>query len=351
MQIKTLDEKAKRIAKNYLHLESELLDVIMQLDRLKAVYKIGYASLFHYVTEALHLSSAQAYSLISVARKSNEIPELKNEVANGLSLYKAQRVVSVINNENKQQWLELAKTKTQRQLERAVALASPRLAVPEKTTYLAPGETVQEKVVVMSSLPRLKMELGLSEELMLKLRRAQDLEVQRQRQKVDLEETLEAILDVYLERRDPVRKAQRQKAKGKWIDEDVVVGDSHHTQPAGEICREEKSQHGSLKRVECQSKKSMTNSARAEPTLGSMLSKGAARSPGQRKPLPAQVVHQVNLRDGGRCTYKDKLQRQCRQRRYLEIHHIKPVALGGSNELKNLATVCSGHHKVIHQRE
>ena len=50
---------------------------------------------------------------------------------------------------------------------------------------------------------------------MLKIRDVQNLESQRQKKNVSLEETLEALTELYLEKKDPVRKAKRQKARGK----------------------------------------------------------------------------------------------------------------------------------------
>ncbi len=68
----------------------------------------------------------------------------------------------------------------------------------------------------------------------------------------------------------------------------------------------------------------------------------------QRKSLPARVTHQVYLRDKGRCTYYDEEGRRCSSRRFLEIHHEKPVSRGGDNSVDNLRLLCSGHHKVCH---
>ena len=67
-----------------------------------------------------------------------------------------------------------------------------------------------------------------------------------------------------------------------------------------------------------------------------------------RQPLPAQIRHQVQLRDRGQCSYKQKDGSRCGSRRFLEIHHVKPVSQGGSDTLENLRLLCHGHHKVAH---
>jgi 5-methylcytosine-specific restriction endonuclease McrA len=68
-----------------------------------------------------------------------------------------------------------------------------------------------------------------------------------------------------------------------------------------------------------------------------------------RKPIPAKVMHAVNLRDKSQCTYKDKNNHRCSNQRWLHIHHIKPVARGGENIIENLTTLCASHHKFLHE--
>lgn len=65
-----LDQKARRVAKNYRCFEKQLLAVIIELDKRKIFYRLGYNSLFTYCTQVLELSPAVTYTFISVARKS-----------------------------------------------------------------------------------------------------------------------------------------------------------------------------------------------------------------------------------------------------------------------------------------
>ncbi len=48
-------------------------------------------------------------------------------------------------------------------------------------------------------------------------------------------------------------------------------------------------------------------------------------------------------RDGGCC-------RLCGSTDALSMHHVRPRSLGGSDEVKNLATVCLVCHDALHQR-
>lgn len=54
--------------------------------------------------------------------------------------------------------------------------------------------------------------------------------------------------------------------------------------------------------------------------------------------------HETLERDGHRCT-------QCGSTTDLEIHHITPVAAGGTNAPDNLTTLCHDCHAAIHAAE
>ena len=68
-----------------------------------------------------------------------------------------------------------------------------------------------------------------------------------------------------------------------------------------------------------------------------------------RIPIPSALKHQIVLRDQTQCTHRDlATQKRCFRRRWLDIHHVVPVSEGGKNELSNLTTLCSTHHRMKH---
>lgn len=412
MNIRDLDIKARAIAKEYAHLEKELLDVIIEIDRLKAFYKLGFPSLHAYVTEALGLSPGQAYGFINVARKSMEVPMLKQEVANGLSVAKAQKLTPVITQENHEVWLSLAKVKTHRQLEREVSIASPGSRSSERTRYLPLDVGRIEKVKIRSSNPRVEINMSLDEKLMLDLRYVQDLLSQKRKRNLNLEETLKEMTDICLHQLDPVRKAKRQKMKGK-LKSDVHSKESMRTAPVEiDSCENSNGETfataiGSDSRLytdraapsfnKSKTKANMEFAATAismtmeSPTIKFDLSEsstvhpttklkgfgsgckdnqtltrssnfysrgekmmqplGNASTLHRRVPLSSLAKHEVQLRDKGQCTHRNEHGERCSQRRFLEIHHLKSVSQGGSNDVENLALLCSGHHKIRHSND
>ncbi len=52
----------------------------------------------------------------------------------------------------------------------------------------------------------------------------------------------------------------------------------------------------------------------------------------------------VFMRDGFVCL----LCKKRKEPKELRVHHVVPLSLGGSNELRNLITVCINCHKFVH---
>jgi hypothetical protein len=69
---------------------------------------------------------------------------------------------------------------------------------------------------------------------------------------------------------------------------------------------------------------------------------------GVRTPTPAPVRHLVNQRDQGQCVFTDKNGSRCTERRWLVLHHRIHVADGGPNSATNLDALCQGHHRYLH---
>jgi len=106
------------------------------------------------------------------------------------------------------------------------------------------------------------------------------------------------MAELYLEKKDPVEKATRLVAKP-------------------DSCRVEKT---------------------SKPSI-----------PFVRQTIPAQLRHQVHLRDKGRCSYTAPNGKVCTNSRWIQIHHIIPISHGGMNRLENLKTLCSAHHRMMHE--
>jgi hypothetical protein len=209
---KEIHERALRIAKEFQNAETQLIDIIQSVEEKRIFMALGYSSLFSYCLDALKLSESNSQMLISIARKSRMVPELKAEIKNGnVSVSKAQRIVSVLTPQNKTEWIQKASQLSKRELEKQVAQIHP--------------EEVRETLRPVSE-NRSRLQLGISEEILKKLKRAQALLSSKKRKPVSFEEVLESSLDRLLEKEDPVQKAKRVlSAKGGFTEDKALTGD------------------------------------------------------------------------------------------------------------------------------
>ncbi|MCM0606472.1 MAG: HNH endonuclease [Xanthomonadaceae bacterium] len=285
-----IHSRAVDVSFRYRKAEAELMEVLQQVETHQVYLHQGCSSLFGYVVKNLKLSESVAYNLISVMRKSREVPALKTEIEKGtITLSNARKIAPVLTLSNQVEWIAKAQTLSLRQLEKEVVKVRPEQATPERARYVTAS--------------RVKLELGLSETDMLRLRKVQDLLSQARGKSVSLEEVLIKMTDEYLERHDPVEKAKRVKVKKGLV-------------------------------------------LKAEPVS---LQVAAGNSRPARAPILAALKHQINLRDKRKCAHINPTGERCGQTRWLEVHHRLPVSEGGLNSLENLITLCSSHHDWIHR--
>ncbi|MBY0471515.1 HNH endonuclease [bacterium] len=269
--MKTLHARAVALAKTYLKSESELISVLQEIDRCKGFRELGFKSLFEYA-RSLGLSESVAYNFITVARKASEVPELREKLqTQEMTLSNAKTIAPILNSANQEKWLEAASTLSKRELEKELAKEFPERSVQETTRYVAEE--------------RMELKLGISEALLKKLKRVQDLESKNSA--ASLEQALEAMADSYLAKNDPLEKAKRARQ--------LFPG-------------------------------------RVNPNP---------------RVIPAHLKHSVQTRDQAQCTHS-KSGKRCQERRWLDIHHIEPLAQGGETTLNNLTLLCKAHHQMLH---
>ena len=75
-----------------------------------------------------------------------------------------------------------------------------------------------------------------------------------------------------------------------------------------------------------------------------------ARAPaaGSRR-IPARVKRAVWLRDVGQCAFVARSGHRCRERSFLEFHHVHPYAIGGEATVANLSLRCRAHN--VHETD
>jgi len=266
-----IHERAKIRARKYLIAEAELLEAIMEVDHRRIFENFHYTHLTPYCVKELGLSEEVAACFVRVARKGSEVPELKEAVIDGrISVTKAKTIASVITPANQNDWIEKAATLSKHALESKIAEVNPKAGKPEKAKPVG-----QQKVRVEFELTVEEMEL---------FRRAQELLGTG-----TLAETQVELLKSFLDRKDPVRKADRAKERKS----------------------PERSREHSV--------------------------------------IPAVIKHAVYQRDRGKCQAKLPGGSVCGNKKWIHLHHIQPKSRGGPDTSENLITLCSAHHRQWHR--
>ncbi|MBW7874674.1 MAG: HNH endonuclease [Candidatus Cloacimonetes bacterium] len=302
-----IHQKLVQAVKNLRNNEAEILDLIAQADQTKDFLMLmQYPSLFSYCVKGIGLTDAEAYNFLALYKKSKEIPALTEAIQSGaVSVSKLRHVCPVINQENQKLWIEKAKSETNKKLIDEVAKVSPY--------------TRKKEVVKPAGEGMKRLSLDVSPELMQTLLRLQEV------LKLDnLTQVIEVAANETLERKDPVKKAERAETRAKKK-EALEQGKA-----AGKTSVKEDD--------EVVPKSSDKNDHDSEPV-----------SRQERKNLSMHLVHAINRRDRGQCCYYGMSQKRCDSRHRVEIHHITPVSRGGKDTIENLVTLCHDHHKLIHE--
>jgi hypothetical protein len=262
------------LARLHRKTEARLIDHLQEAEKCRLFLHRGHSSLFRYVCDELRFSEAMTSNLITVARKAREIPELKEEIRKGnLSVSKLRKVCPVIDEKNQKEWIEAAKTCTKNELERRVASENTN-HVPRASVRAIAKDTV-------------RLSLDLPEESREKIQRLKDLLSSKKNRDCSLQEVIDLALESALDKYDPIRKAKRAENRNQ-----KMVKKEDHSQ--------EKSSPSNSK-----SKLAVCPRTRKKP---------------KRKALSKDLIHKLQVRDRGCCTYVSEDGRRCRQTRWLHFH-------------------------------
>ena len=338
LQIEKFHEHALFASREYKKAEHVLFEAVCEVDRYQVHAYFECSSLFEYCIKYLNISEAMACNMIAVARKSKQVPELKAAVMAGeVSVSTARKITPVINKDNSFEWIAKASTFTKAKLEKAVATERPQELVHDRAKYV--------------SAERLEIKFGLDEKVMEKFKRAQDLVSQKTKSSASFEQTLEAVLDFYLDKNDPLKKAERniyksERNDNKNKDSQVSVRAKSQSVPGQTKNSESANPSVSGQTQDPESLDLSVPGQMQDPEKSNPPVPGQTRKP--KRYIPAAVQHQVLVRDQNQCTHRNHEGIRCPNTRWLEVHHIHGFAEGGSHSLENLATLCSNHHRQIH---
>lgn len=336
-------ERIGRLVERERRATASLVAHLAEMDRRRLHLGLGYASLFTYCTQALHLSEHAAYKRIEAARAARRFPDLLARLAEGaLHLSAVVLLAPVLTPENQSALIAEARHKTKRQVEEIVARirpagpvptlvrkqsappAVPASALPSMLTPApqgVPGPSPQamsagaapgpdgtasilapawpptspaRSVVVPLAPDRFKVQFTAGAEMHARLTRAQAL-LRHQVPDGDIAQVLDLALIVLLEKTEG-RKFGRLKTGRR---------------------------------------------------SGSPRRSGECRASTRTRYIPAAVRRAVWERDQGRCTFTSPEGVRCTETGFLEFDHRGPFACGGAATVGNLRLACRRHNQHL----
>jgi len=308
----------------------------------------GYASLFSYCVQALHLSEHAAYNRIEAARAAMRYPAVLSSLARGDVHLTAVRLLSpLFTPENYGDLLAAARHKSKREVEELIARLRPQPDVPAAVRRLPPvkarnaavgpttgaeGPAAPNPATDSAAGPAAKTatqsvedEAGDSNgspKTAPPARPAVVVPLAPERYKVQF--TASAAT------REKLRRAQELLC---------------HRIPGGDVAAVIDLALDLLVRDLEKKKFAATDRPRTSGAGMAALRVDGPTAPGASRHIPAEVKRAVWQRDQGRCTFAGPNGVRCTERGPLEFDHIRPHADGGAASIDNVRLLCRRHNQ------
>jgi len=316
--------------------------------------------MFIYCTERLHLSEAEAYLRITVARAAREHPVLLTMLRDGrMHLSGVAILLPLLTRENRDTVLARATHRSKRQIEELVAEFAPRPDVPSRMRKLpanhptlgAPAEALVYGIRPgnayvpsdpasssgPSSAPAGRPELrpgGVLGPLLAAARTAVPVPA------APLSPTHRTVLEPLSPSRYKVQFTASAGLRDKLERLQALM---RYEVPDGDLAAIiEKAVSEKLERLEAR-RFAKTSAPRKQ--LRQTISSPASRH------IPAAVRRAVLERDGSRCGYIDQRGLRCSERHKLEFHHRHPFGMGGDHGVENVGLLCRAHNLLLAERD
>ncbi len=302
-RLQTALEDLKRAEQRAVLLFAEML-------RRELYRELGYSSIQAYAADALGFSASKTSQFVRLAEALESLPRLRASVARGdLGWTKAREVAKVATAASEGMWIKEARRSSSRSLEGKVRAARTKARQPEVPALeLDAGPELPADVPVTVSVTFTAEQYTRYEALMESLRK-----------KGVREEKAELLLAAL---HDMAAEPETESAAPPY---QVVVY----------TCKE------------CGAAEVRTDRGPKPVDPGPALCDARVQEPGEpnRATIPPSRRREALARAGHRCEASG-----CSRTRFLEVHHIKPRAAGGDNDLANLRVLCSACHRFVHRR-
>jgi 5-methylcytosine-specific restriction endonuclease McrA len=369
--------------------EADLVSHIGEVEQRRLYASEACPSMFSYCTERLHLSEAEAYLRITVARAAREHAVLLTMLGDGrLHLSGIVKLLPILTRENQDVLLKRATNCSKRQILELVAELSPRLDAPtimRKLPQARPAPRVmgglsQERPTLTQGPDPNWRAVGLGPDAVPTPRAGQPaarvdarlLELGPDRVEFSAGPSTPGAVDrmggppfelgpdaagappcvppappsrpAVVEPLSPARYKVQFTASARLHDKlERLRALMRAEVPDGDLVAIiEQAVTEKLERIEDR-RFARTSAPRKEL-------RDTATSPTSRH-IPAAVRRAVRERDGDRCRYVDAGGRRCSERDRLEFHHRHPFGMGGDHSPANLRLLCPSHNRYLAEHD
>ena len=291
------------LVKEERRITREILDHINEVARRRLYADLGFSSIFAWLVKDLGYSESAAYRRMQAARVLLAVPDVACKLESGeLGLTVLSKVQTFIRADEKRTGQKMSIQEKSEILTKVESCSSRetehRLAqhFPEVASQFQDGLAPNEKVRAISE-DQVSVQVTFTRVQFQKLKRIQEL---LSHTHIDASNAalLDAAMDVFLEKKDPLRKAVKPRAA---LCDTAAEADVPYVQPA--------------------------------------------------KSLTPSIRNAVLRKSGGQCEYREtKMGHRCESRHFLEVDHIRPRALGGTNVPDNLRVLCRTHNLLVVER-
>ena len=246
------------------------------------------------------------------------------------------KIPAQLNSNQKLNLIKKAENQSSRELEKTLFDIDPEVnhATKEKIRNIKSGK-VEMKVI-------------LDKELQQKLEVLKKL-LSHKNPNMSYGELISVLVEVGLNKYDPKRKIKKQSSAKKQatkIDKQSNKEDifDKELRTASAVKIDKKTENNKAEVVDKKSRKTSALTMKQKINNNQKDLK-------PKRYIPSKVRHRVWMRDQGKCTYVcPKTNRRCLSDHLLQIDHIKPFSLGGTNEADNLRLLCANHNQFMFSR-
>jgi hypothetical protein len=323
-----------RRARDERHATAQLVAHLAELDARRLYLGAGQSSLFTYCRDVLGLSDDAAYNRVEAARACRSFPQILARLDDGsLTVTSVRLLARHLTAENHRELLAAASRRSKREVEEVIAHRFPEPDTPSSVRKIP--ERTPPQVAVARTLPvtgpaqakaaRDPATTTVSSALVLT---TPDAVCPRPTTSTHRPAVKPLAADRY-EIRFTASAATRDKLK---MAQDLL----RHAIPSGDVAAIFDRALSEL--IEAPSRRKMAVVSRPAKVRAVRAAVEGSRN------VAAQVKRAVWTRDGGRCAFVGAGDHRCRERGFLEYHHVVPYAVGGRATVANIQLRCRAHN-------